>query len=142
MEQARAHRCERMVYLGLYLAGDLLGAVLPPEVWQKVQSDSSVKTLAGWVYERLFREKKGPLGTLELTIFYLKLSQHLNDKAKLCFRLALTPTIHDLKSFPLPSFLSFLYYPSHLIRLLWKYSPEILGRIYKNFSIRCIKKMR
>ena len=59
MDLARTLGSERVLFLGLYLASDLLGAVLPQEVSQRVQSDPVVKSLATQVCERLFSERDG-----------------------------------------------------------------------------------
>jgi hypothetical protein len=45
-EQAAALGGERMFFLGLYLASDLLGAPLPRDLLHKVEADPTVKVLA------------------------------------------------------------------------------------------------
>jgi hypothetical protein len=130
MERAKTLNCERMFLLGLSLANDLLKVPLPDEVLQKVQVNPMVKSLTSYVRQRLAGEASDPLGAFALSLFYLKVSERFKDRAGYCFRLAFTPTISDWEFLHLPSFLDFLYYLIHPIRLVAKYGLKPLTRIY------------
>ena len=117
--EARELGGERMLFLGLFLADDLLGAPLPDEVLRRVRADTSVKALAAQVRQRLFREVNvPPLGVLESSLFHLRARERLRDRVLYCVRLAMSPTEYDWTALPLPPSLSFLYYIVRPVRLL------------------------
>lgn len=119
MTEARELGGERMLFLGLCLADDLLGAPLPDVVLQRVRTDPSVKPLAARVRERFFREVYNPPpGTIETTLFHLRARERLRDRVLYCVRLAMIPTEYDWAALPLPRSLSFFYYVIRPIRLL------------------------
>jgi hypothetical protein len=121
MNQAVMLRAERILFLGLWLAGDLPGAVLPKEILQRMRADAEVKRLAAWVCARLFGESSRPRGAIPLLRFRLKARERLLDKIRYCVGRAMTPTPEDWASLRLPDFLFPLYYPLRPIRLARKY---------------------
>jgi hypothetical protein len=130
LQQAGKLGIERMLFLGLYLARDLLGAALPEEVLQRVQSDLVVTSLGAKVRERLFlRDDHGPPEVMEGCLFHLKMMERLRDKGRYCFHVAITPSVEDLISLPLPPFFSFLYCLLHPIRLVLKSRFGVLKRL-------------
>ena len=58
--QADALRAGRMLYLGLFLAHDLLGTSLPESVMSRIRTDAVIAGLAGRIRERLFEEDRRP----------------------------------------------------------------------------------
>lgn len=136
MKQASTLGSERMLFLGFFLASDLLGAALPEGVWQRVRSDRVVKSLAAQVRERLFLETNSPSGIFESDLFYLRARERPGDRLQYCLRRAMTPTIEDWEFLPLPAFLSFLYYLLRPIRLVGKYGLSPLQRLLKHLLIR------
>lgn len=125
--QARELGSERMLFLGLFLASDLLGAPLPDEVLQRVWADPSVKALAAQVRERLFREADNPPGILESSLFHLRARERMRDKVRYCVQLAMVPNHLDW-GLPLPASLYFLYYILRPIRLTSKFGRGLLRR--------------
>lgn len=126
---ARRQEAERMVLLGLFLARDLLGAELPPEVSQRVQADSVLRSLGLEVRERLFQEAQGrhdASGRLRLFGFHLRLRESLWGKVRHCLRIALIPSQEDWALLSLPASLSFLYYVIHPFRLAAKHCARWL----------------
>ena len=90
MQQAALLGCQRMLCLGLFLAGDLLGASLPEGIWHKVQAAPAVKSLAAQVYARLFRETPDPPGVLDRLLFYLKAMENPRHRGRyVLYKLAL-----------------------------------------------------
>ncbi|HEY9667299.1 MAG TPA: nucleotidyltransferase family protein, partial [Coleofasciculaceae cyanobacterium] len=57
MEQAQILGCKRMLFLGLFLANHLLGAALPDDVLQKIQTDLAVKSLGVQICDRMWQSK-------------------------------------------------------------------------------------
>jgi len=130
--QARRHETQRMVLLGLSLAGDLLEATLPEDIEQTVQADPAVRSLGLEVWQRLFHEVEPAPGTSEkyrLFAFHIRLRKTLWGKVRHCLRVALVPTWEDWEAVPLPDCLSFLYYVVRPLRLLGKHVPEAWRRL-------------
>jgi hypothetical protein len=131
-DQAGRLGCERMLYLGLHLAYDLLGTTLPQEIWSKIRADSMVKSLAQQMQARLFSEDTNPLHGIEKHIYYLRLRERLRDKLSYFLfqargKLHLSPK--DRSLLPLPGFLSFLNYLLRPIRLAIEYGPGVLKEL-------------
>ena len=123
-----AHRLgtDRMLFFGLYLAKTLLNTTLPDAVWQKVESDKKVRSLAWEVTGNLFQERDKSLGILERSLFYIKSTSDWRNAVRYCFKFVILPTPGDYEILELPSSLSFLYYLIRPFRLLGKYS---VGRL-------------
>jgi hypothetical protein len=124
LNDARRLGAQRMLFLGLFLAKDLLEAGLPTEVLQSAQADPVVKSLASQVREKLFREDGKSQGIFQSAIFDLKAKERWKDRLRYCFGLVVTPNVEDWESISLPSYLSFLYYPLRAVRLAKKYKPR------------------
>jgi hypothetical protein len=112
--------CQRMLFLGLFLAKSLLGSFFPDMALQTIEADQTVKRLAEQVRQRLFQEDDGLPG-VEKFLFYLKSKERLQDKILYCQRLITTISPHDWAFLPLPSSLSFFYYLIRPVRLAAKY---------------------
>lgn len=126
MEQATALRCKRLIFLGLLLAANLLDTTLPDEIWQQIQSDSVVKSIAAQVSEQLFSETIEPVGEVEKTIFHIRVREHLQDRLQSFLALMAhsgwtTPTENDHDFLQLPTSISLLYYFLRPIRVIRKY---------------------
>jgi hypothetical protein len=131
LKRSRTLGCERILFLGLFLAHHLLGALLPAEVLRRAKSDPAVGTLATHVCERLFHDGNGlSHGAFGLPSFYLRVSERLRDRTAYCLRLAFTPTVDDWKRLPLPQSLGFLYYVVHPMVLTGKYGLKPLGNLF------------
>ena len=125
MDQARALKSERMLFLGLYLASDLLEAPLPEEIRARVYSDPAVRSLATQIGERLFHEVSP--GVLENWRFQVRIRDRWRDGCRYCFGLVMTPTGLEMTLMPLPAFLFPLYYVLRPMRLLVKHGGRMLG---------------
>lgn len=126
--------CERMLYLGLFLARDLLGVVLPPAVSAKMQADPTAKRLARQMVERLFSVTVQPLLGIEKHLYYVRLREKWQDKlAYLRYQLhaKVAPNANDEALFALPPALYFLYYPLRPVRLVKQYGQTVLKELYK-----------
>lgn len=130
MEQSRNHSSQRMLYLGILLASDLLGMALPEEVRQLVGADPAVKRLTGQVWKRLSQERDSSPGLLETCLFHLKALERLQDRIRYCVRLAMTTTPRDWALLPLPDLFFPFYIALRPVRLAWKFGCGSLRRIY------------
>lgn len=117
MEQSRILGSERMLLLGLLLASELLGTILPEAVLLRMQADPVAKSLSKQVCEQIF---DAPLTALETYIFLLKARERLQDKVWYFFGIIMTPTEKEWSLLPLPKFFSLLYYLLRPIRLIGK----------------------
>jgi len=126
MEQAATSGGQRMVFLGLSLTGDILGAPIPREIKQKIRDDALTAKLAAQVRSCLLDQ---PLAILSkrwrMATFHLQLLERPQDRV-LCglrywARQLTIPTLAEWKCLPLPEPLFPLYYVFRPIRLAGKY---------------------
>ena len=116
LKQARMLGNQRILFVSLLLATNMLGTALPEAVRQRMEADSVAKLLAQQVSERLFYPENNLVGG---PLFYLRVRERLRDKVKY-FAI---PKSEDRMFLQLPGFLSFLYYLIRPLRLVGKYFP-------------------
>ena len=121
--RARQLGSRRMLFLGLYLAHELLDAPLPPEVARRVRADRVVPSLAhevcqGW----LFREPDAPPVEGRIIFYFLlRTRERLRDRIPYLLynaRLAAAPSEQDRALIDLPDVLTPLYVLVRPIRVL------------------------
>lgn len=113
---------ERILLLGLYLANDVCGVVLPEGVQTSLDSNRAIHGLAKKVHKWLFVTSGYEIH--KTPVFRIKSRERLTDKVVVFFRNAhwlLAPNEKDRAFISLPSFLSFCYYLIKPIRLLAEY---------------------
>ena len=130
IDQAEVLGCRRVLLLGLFLAHDLLTTPLPGEILKTIQADSSIQALAVRVREQLSHYENGPVGTLQRSLFNLKVTERLQDRIHYCLRSAFHPSVVDWQAFPLPRSLFFLYYVIHPLRVAGKYGWQYLKHLF------------
>ncbi|NOZ21377.1 MAG: nucleotidyltransferase family protein [Planctomycetes bacterium] len=108
----------RAVFLGLFLAEELLGVRLPAGVVQEVSADPVVKRLALPAVKRMAAEVREDASGLERLSFHLALRERLADKIQYCLRRGLAPTQSDWAFMPIPSCPYGAYYLIRPIRLV------------------------
>ena len=110
LKRASAEGNERMLFLGLYLAGSLLDASLPEQVKTKLEAEKIVARLADDVSQRLFAvDGQTPLTIRQSFRFNWHLRSGWRSRMRYC-RHVLQPSDADVKTFRLPTPLSFAYY--------------------------------
>jgi hypothetical protein len=132
IEQARTLSSERKLLLGLLLASALLGAALPEEVMQRVQTNPVVKSLAARVRKRLFSAPDFLAEKAEGIVLHLGVTDRLWDRGSYwlyCLSLLITPSKADQALLALPVRFSFLYCLLRPIRLVrtygrWPWKPN------------------
>ncbi len=120
---------QRMLFLGLLLAGKLLGASFPREVMKRVEADFLVNRLAAQVEKRLFQRAEKTPGLLESSLFHVRARERLQDRFRYCVRFAMATTYGDWTFVPLPDFLFPLYSLVRPFRLAAKYGPDLLRMV-------------
>ena len=123
IDRARSTGNERMLFLGLRLASDLLGAPLPKIVEAALNADASVAILARDVVRDLFTPELTRTGMSEYFRFQLRARRRLRDKFNY-LRFTFMPNEEDLVRLKLPPALSFIYYFVRPVRLVVTGGPS------------------
>lgn len=80
LKQASAFGCRRILFLGLFLAHDLFGVVLPAEIWQQVKAEPLVSAIAPQVYNQLFDRVKTSDRFMGRTLYHIQVRERFQDK--------------------------------------------------------------
>jgi hypothetical protein len=124
LRRARALGSERMLFVGLLLASDVLGTPLPKIVAQPAQRDGTATALVKHVKQTLFQKPETGRGasvrplTFHDTFVILRSKERVRDRVRAVLSMALKPTLAEYQLLPLPEKLFTLYYavrPLHLV---------------------------
>ena len=128
LAQARRVGGLRILFLGLRLVNQLLGATLPALVLEELKRDAAVERLTGQVV-RTFLDGSPPdeSSRAGMSLFHLRLRERKRDRLAYCLA-HLRPGVGDWVSLPLPPALSFLYYLTRPFRLVVRYGVDRLRR--------------
>ena len=117
VQRAQRTDTERMLFLGLHLATQLVGASLPKETETQIAGDSRVLTLAAAITERLFNGTvQVPPTPREIFSYNFSVRKSWKSRARYCLS-TLRPSDSDLGTMSLPRFLGFGYYLLRPLRL-------------------------
>jgi hypothetical protein len=121
----------RMVFLGLILAKELMGTVLPEPVLKSMQNDNNAILLASEIEKQIFNRIYQPMEPVEVSRYYLQMRERSRDRFWYIYHTLkysgwLTPTPRDREEMNLPEVFSFLYYFIRPIRVLRKYGLGFL----------------
>jgi Uncharacterised nucleotidyltransferase len=131
IEMADKARTRRMLYLGLFLANDLLGARIPKEILQNIRADPAVEPLANEVRARVFSPKFSSLTPSEVLRFHYRVRERARDGIRYCYYLTVPPTPAELASINVPDSLHFLYYLVRPVRLIKKHATGYAKRLQR-----------
>lgn len=134
LEQANVSGSRRMLFLGLFLAHDLLDAPIPAEIWARVSTDSTARSLATQVSERFTYDSSGRLHGAERYVFYLRMRERWLNKIRCSFdllRAKSRPNAADQALVRLPAGLQALYYLLRPIRLVKTYGLSPVKSLLK-----------
>jgi hypothetical protein len=123
---SRSHM-ERILFLGLYLAKDMLRADIPNEINRRVIDDKAIPSLAEEVRKRTFTEAENTPGEAERFVFFLRMRENFKDKMQYCFRRLFTSTEKDWSLLRLPAPLFPFYRFLRPFRLVKKFGRQALG---------------
>jgi hypothetical protein len=133
MTEAKSLGSQRILLLGLCLASDLLGVVLPEDILHRIRADSSVGSLVTRLWKHPFYEDSTASAFLTKICFHIRMRERLQDKiltlagyARQLLRAVFIPTDKERVLLPLPTSLFTLYYFLRPIRLLAKYGQSFL----------------
>ena len=134
MEQAQTSGGQRMFLLGLFLANDILGTPIPPEIVQKAQRDPLTVRLAGQMRRRLLDGSLIVPGTWERMLRDLQWMEHVQDRISYCVHALTTSTPENWNTLPLPDPLFPLYYVLQPMRVAGRYGLGVANRIYNRYQ--------
>jgi hypothetical protein len=97
---AARHRCQRVLFLGLRLARDVIGVSTPSEIERLMESDRESGKLAAKVIQRLLSDSTTQLSQSAESFFIFRLQRLWPDKIRSFARMAITPSAADWLSFP------------------------------------------
>jgi hypothetical protein len=133
---------ERMVRLGLILAGDLLGTSIPADAARAAASDGEARALAKELSDALFVENDGSPRCNDAR-FYLRLKDGWSERTRFHVRYVqqvaskvFAPTAMERELLSLPRSLSFVYYVFRPIRLSVKYAAASARVLRQKVSAR------
>ena len=112
----------RMLFLGLYLADDILGVKLPATIRKHLEFSADIAELSLRVKIELFQNKSRFLGEFPIADIYLETMESWQDKLWYWLDAIATPTPRELAAIQLPKELWFLYYLIRPIGLVVKYT--------------------
>jgi len=117
---AKRLRCERILFLGLFIAHDLFRVTLPEKVLRRIEGDTKVPKLADKVYDRIFKELEYVPGDISSRFlwFQMEVRGRFEEKIRYASYLIFRPTVEDWRKLPLPAQLWFLHYLYRPIRLI------------------------
>ncbi|MFN2533576.1 MAG: nucleotidyltransferase family protein, partial [Pyrinomonadaceae bacterium] len=112
---------ERMFFLGLYLADNLLGASLPSQIRARIRQDKVLRSLADRIIDRLFTGS-AHIAANSRQIFHYNFFVRKSWRSRVRYFLyMLRPTDRDLSTMALPSRFNFAYYLMRPLRLLQRH---------------------
>ena len=99
----------RMLLVGLALAANLGGAILPPAAAHAVRDDNVARRLATEAAGRLFARGGNTPSVYRLSAFRLRMRERLSDRARYVAATLLTARVQHFRFVDLPGQISFLY---------------------------------
>lgn len=131
---ARAQGNTRVLLLALYLAYDLLGAAVPPDVLAQAREDRVIPALATGVRERLPLAIEADITPLDIFLFQLRVKERFRDRVRVFTQRMIQPAEGDWVAMPLPPALFFLYPLIRPFRLLRRYGLSCLRALFRQSS--------
>jgi hypothetical protein len=92
--------CERMMNLGLTLAAQMLGVVIPPDALDDRPSDLMLQQLVLEVYHEYLRRDPDNSDPPDKWLFYLRVRERCRDRVRICRDLGEIPAGTDRTLFP------------------------------------------
>lgn len=124
---------ERALLLGLLLAKEILGAIIPDSLSPRIREDPKLPDLAAQVIKGLFPEGNsqetsavGVQTTIGQRLFYLRATDQFARKTECYLRTAFHPNGDDFDVISFPNKFFCLYYLVRPIRLLMVYRSDII----------------
>lgn len=128
MNLAEELRSARVFLLGLYLAGEWLGAPVPQNLLERARKDRKIPSLAARISERWIEGSGGEEGVVARAAFRIQSRDGIGQGILHTLHLATSPTETDRRSVQLPGSLALLYAFARPWRLLREYGLGLRDR--------------
>lgn len=128
LREASALGVRRMLLLGLFLTGDLLGTDLPEAILRELEQDRIVPSLARQVKINLFTDGFPVTNPSSTILFNYRIRERRLDGARYCYHIIIPPTPAEWNALDLPDSLSFLYYLVRPFRMIRRHAPPPFKR--------------
>jgi hypothetical protein len=119
----------RMLLVGLKLARDLFGTVLPEDIERMVKDDPIVGRLTRWVKDRLFGLDESPLDFYKKYAFYFRIRERARDRIEYLFRMIITGLLIEWRPLRMPRAFLPLYYMLRPFRLAKKHGMSLMRQV-------------
>ena len=116
----------RMLCIGLQLAEDLFGPVLPGFVVKSLDEDDDVGHLARWIKFRIFGDNSERQSILKEMVFYSNIRERWQDRLGVFGKYAMNLLFGDWNPAPLPDYLFPLAYLLRPVTLMARYGEGAL----------------
>ncbi|HTZ40884.1 MAG TPA: nucleotidyltransferase family protein [Syntrophales bacterium] len=126
MKLSRACGSHRMLCLGLRLAEDLFGPVLPGLILTELDEDPSVDRLARWIKSRLLGVHRIQVSLVKEMVFYWNVRERRQDRLGLFGKYAMNLLFGDWNPAPLPDYLFPVAYLLRPVTLIARYGEGTL----------------
>lgn len=121
LAQAQDLSAERILFLGLQLASDLLDAPLPPSIHERIQGNEAVARLVDDTVASLVQIETEPFNLATKADYHLRMRDRFVDRLpylRHLVRLAVEPNTEDREFVRLPAKLAGMYYLLRPVRIL------------------------
>lgn len=126
-KESRKYKCERTLFVCLYLVRELLEVALPEDVNKKIESDKAIPPIADIAIESLFQKERS-FSRTKMHLFRLKTRENFFVRVNYCLLRLTTPTYKDITAIRFPRSLFFLYYLVRPSRLIFNFFAGRLGK--------------
>ena len=140
--QANSSSGQQMLFLGLFLADDILGTPIPRELEQIIARNPQTKRFAGLVKSQLFEGSLFPSILPQCNVVYIQMQagERMRDRVvfwpRFWLRTVTSPTPAEWNIMPLPDLLFPLYYVIRPVRLAGKYALKVADLLRAWFTRR------
>ena len=128
LRHASEEHCRRMLFIGLLLAKNLLGAAIPGGVDERMREDQVASRLAAAIHQRFLKSPDYQDRSIARGLFLLRCWDRFRDRVRCGVNLALSPNEGDLMALSLPAPLAPLYCLVRPVRLVGRYGFRLFRR--------------
>jgi hypothetical protein len=126
LDQATTLGSRRIFLTGIYLAHELVGALIPEEIVAIARNDHAVRALARRIAIRLFNESLRRNPNLDPWMVPMRSIEGPRARIYYFVRRMLAPTMGDYELIPLPRSLFPLYWAIRPFRMAVQYGPRLI----------------
>lgn len=142
---AEKESCVNKFMVGIYLAFTLCKAPLPESMEHKISKDGNLKSLSKPFMDIFFSNKSivpDFTNNPRFSPIHLRVQDDIQNKLRFVLRQIFRPTAKEIRLWPVPVKLTFLYYIFRPVRLLWRiitYAIKKLLYLSKKNNIKDLK---